>query len=106
MLAAAAGAPVALLVGDADAGPLVCRRWPGRLAVLLLTLLDACSAPARATRDAVLTLPRTASVGESVEAIVSRDGDRARARRAAREVAIASDALVAIERRRARARSS
>lgn len=95
VLAAAAGAPVALLVAMQMADRwYVALVWPA--AVLAATLIDAVLAMSARDMQAVLTLPRTASVGESVEAIVSVTATARGAPRHA-EVAIASDALVAME---------
>ncbi|MBS0479328.1 MAG: DUF58 domain-containing protein, partial [Proteobacteria bacterium] len=95
VLAAAAGAPVALVVAMQMADRwYVALAWPA--AVLVATLLDAVLAISARDIEAILTLPKTASVGESVDAIVSVAAtERGAPRRA--EVAIASDALVAVE---------
>src|ERR1700712_5138145 len=95
VLAAAAGAPVALVVAMQMADRwYVALAWPA--AVLAATLVDAILALGARDIDAVLTLPNAASVGESVEAIVSVTAPARGAPRRA-EVAIASDALVDIE---------
>ena len=95
VLAAAAGAPVALVVAMQMADRwYVALAWPA--VVLVGTLIDAVLALSARDIEAVLTLPNTASVGESVEAIVSVTATARRAPRRA-EVAIAGDALVAIE---------
>lgn len=68
VLAAAAGAPVALLVAVALPGRwFVGLAWP--LAVLLLTAFDALQGARKS--DATVTAPPTISVGETVDATVS-----------------------------------
>jgi uncharacterized protein (DUF58 family) len=95
VLAAAAGAPVALVVAMQMADRwYVALAWPA--AVLAATLIDAILALGARDIEAVLTLPNTARVGETVEAIVSVTATARGAPRRA-EVAIASDALVDIE---------
>ncbi|MEO5938158.1 MAG: DUF58 domain-containing protein [Sphingomonas sp.] len=95
VLAAAAGAPVALVVAMQMADRwYVALAWPA--AVLAATLLDALLALSTRDIEAVLTLTNTASVGETVEAIVSVTATARGAPRRA-EVAIAGDALVDIE---------
>jgi uncharacterized protein (DUF58 family) len=95
VLTAAAGAPVALVVAMQMADRwYVALAWPA--AVLAATLIDAILALSARDIEAVLTLPNAASVGESVEAIVSVTATARGAPRRA-EVAIASDALVDIE---------
>lgn len=94
VLAAAAGAPVALVVAMQMADRwYVALAWPA--AVLAATLIDALLALSARDVEAVLTLPNAASVGESVEAIVSVTAKGRGAPRRA-EVAIAGDALVDI----------
>jgi len=94
VLAAAAGAPVALLVAMQMAD-----RWYAALGwpalVLLATAIDALLAISARDIETVLTLPKTASIGEEVEALVSVTATARGAPRRA-EVAIAGDALVAI----------
>jgi uncharacterized protein (DUF58 family) len=95
VLAAAAGAPVALIVAMQMADRwYVALAWPAL--VLLATVIDAVLALSARDMQAVLTLPRTASVGESVEALVSVTATAKGAPHRA-EVAIASDALVDVE---------
>ncbi len=94
VLAAAAGAPVALLIAVQMAD-----RWYAGLAwpaaVLAGVVIDAMLAMNASRVDATLVLPRTASVGESVEAVVTvtmpATGAPGRA-----EIAIANDPLVDI----------
>ena len=95
VLAAATGAPVALVVAMQMADRwYVALAWPA--AVLAATLIDAILALSARDIEVVLTLPKTASVGESVEAIVSVTATARGAPRRA-EVAVASDALVDVE---------
>lgn len=94
VLAAAAGAPVALLIAVQMAD-----RWYAGLAwpaaVLAGVVIDAMLGMNAGRVDATLALPRTASVGESVEAVVTvtmpATGAPGRA-----EIAIANDPLVDI----------
>jgi uncharacterized protein (DUF58 family) len=94
VLAAAAGAPVALLIAVQMAD-----RWYAGLAwpaaVLAGALIDAMRGISARRVDVTLVLPRTASVGESVEAVVTvtmpATGAPGRA-----EIAIANDPLVDI----------
>jgi uncharacterized protein (DUF58 family) len=93
-LAAAAGAPVALLIAV-----MMPDRWYIGLAwpavVLAATVIDAVVGMSSGNVAVDLTLPRTASVGEEVEALVTVTMPGVAAPRRA-EVAIASDALVEI----------
>ena len=94
VLAAAAGAPVALLVAMRMADRwYVALAWP--VAVFAATLIDAILALSARDIVAVLTLPATASVGEDVEAIVSVTAT-ARGAPGRAEVAVSGDDLVAI----------
>ncbi len=94
VLAAAAGAPVALVVAMQMADRwYIALAWPA--IVLIATILDAVLALSGRDIEAVLTLPKTASVGEEVKALVSVTATARGAPRRA-EVAIAGDALVAI----------
>lgn len=94
VLAAAAGAPVALLIAV-----MMPDRWYIGLAwpavVLVATLIDAVIGMSTGNVAVELALPRTASVGEEVEALVTVTMPGVAAPRSA-EVAIASDALVEI----------
>ncbi|MDB5677863.1 DUF58 domain-containing protein [Sphingomonas bacterium] len=92
VLAAAAGAPVALLVAMQMADLwYAALAWPAL--VLVGVLVDAIGAIGARDVSVILALPRTASVGEEVEATVTVTmPGRGAPRRA--EVAIASDALV------------
>jgi uncharacterized protein (DUF58 family) len=94
VLAAAAGAPIALLVAVQMADRwYVALAWPAL--VLIGVLVDAIAAIGGHDVAVALAVPRTASVGEEVEALVTVTlPPRGSPRRA--EVAVASDALVDI----------
>lgn len=92
VLAAAAGAPVALLIAAQMADKwYVGLAWPA--AVLIATLLDTVIGMRIGQVEVAVSLPKTANVGESVDAIVSVTMAAHRAPAQA-EVAIAGDALV------------
>ena len=94
VLAAAAGAPVAMVVAMQMADRwYVALAWP--VLVVLATLIDGVLALGARDIEAVLTVPNTASIGESVEALVSVTATARGAPRRA-EVAIEGDALVDI----------
>ena len=92
VLATALGAPVALLVAVFAADHwAVALAWPA--AIIMLTLIDGLLAMAPRRVDATVDLPPTASVGESVEALVTvAMPPRGGARRA--EIALAADPIV------------
>jgi len=94
VLAAAAGAPVALLIAVMMPDRwYIGLAWPA--AVLVATVIDAVIGMSTGNVAVELALPRTASVGEEVEALVTVTMPGVAAPRRA-EVAIASDALVEI----------
>lgn len=93
VLAAAAGAPVALLVAVAMPGRwFVGLAWP--IAILVMTAVDALAG--RRAGTAKISVPPSASVGATVEAVVSVALDGARAPGSA-EVALAPGPLVTLE---------
>ena len=95
VMAAAAGAPVALIIAV-----LMPERWYAGLAwpaaILVAALIDALVALPGSRIAAGLTVPRNASVGETVDAIVSVEGP-ARGGPASVQAALAADPLVAFE---------
>ncbi|MBW8755774.1 MAG: DUF58 domain-containing protein, partial [Sphingomonadales bacterium] len=95
VMAAAAGAPVALLIAVlAPDHWYAGLAWPA--AILLGALIDAMLALPAGRIAAGLTLPRTASVGETVDAVISVEGP-ARGGPANVQIAIAADPLVGLE---------
>lgn len=93
VLAAAAGAPVALLLAVAMPGRwFVGLAWP--IAILVTTAVDALAG--RRAGTAKISVPSSASVGATVEAVVSVALDGARVPGSA-EVALAPGPLVALE---------
>lgn len=92
IVATAVGAPVALLVATLMPGVWYAGLvWP--LAVVLLTAIDAVGGIRPAQADALLTLPRTASVGERIDGVIGV-AFRGPAPRVA-QVAVAGNALIA-----------
>ena len=93
VLAAAAGAPVALLLAVAMPGRwFVGLAWP--IAILVMTAVDALAG--RRAGTAKISVPPSASVGATVEAVVSVALDGARVPASA-EVALAPGPLVTLE---------
>ncbi|WP_339541512.1 hypothetical protein, partial [Pseudomonas sp. RA_15y_Pfl1_P12] len=93
VLSAAAGAPVALLLAVAMPGRwFVGLAWP--IAILVMTAVDALAG--RRAGTAKISVPPSASVGATVEAVVSVALDGARVPASA-EVALAPGPLVTLE---------
>lgn len=95
VMAAAAGAPVALLIAVlAPDHWYAGLAWP--VAILIGALIDAMLALPAGRIAAGLTLPRTASVGETVDAVISVEGPP-RGGPGSVQIAIAADPLVTLE---------
>ncbi len=95
VLAAAAGAPVALIIAvQVPAIWYAGLAWPA--AIILGALIDALLAVSASRVEIGFEVPRTASVGETIEAVVSVEMPRRGSPRRA-EIAVAADPLVTIE---------